>query len=137
MLVVTASLLLSGCCCCSNIPVSPSAQPGGETGYGTYMVSEKPYIANPADVTAGNKAVADAAAAIESGDVGAFTALMSSDTLSQVHGSPDLTGLVKGLKSARIVEEKKDAFVYEATVNGVDITFMVIKEDGAWKLSGL
>lgn len=142
MLVIAASILLSGCCCCSNLSASPSVRPDNGDWYGTLTVTETPYTATSADIAAGNKAVSDAAAAIDANDDDAFTALMSQDTLSRVHGSPDLTGpeakgLAKGLKNARIVMEKPDAFTYETTVNGVDIMFLVIKEDGAWKLSGL
>jgi hypothetical protein len=100
------------------------------------------YNASQEDIKAGNKAVADAANAIQTKDTNTFTSLMSSEVLATVKGSPDLNSptaisLAEGLRNAKIIKAEKDCFVYETKVNSTDITFLVIKEDGIWKISGL
>ncbi|GEM_PF-3096252 len=100
------------------------------------------YAASQEDIKAGNKTVADTSSAIQARDVKAFTSLMSKNVLNHVQGSPDLTcpaasTLADSLRNAKIVKAEKDAFTYEITINAARITFMVIKEDGTWKISGL
>lgn len=154
LLIFLLCLSASGCICCSGTQkYTPKAgQPAATLSYlpsaiepsvtASDQATGGTYTASQADKEASNKAVSDAAAAIESNDPQAFTALMSSDVLSRVSGTPDLTTpeavrIAAGLRSARIVNEKKDAFVYETSIDGTDISFLVIKEDGAWKISGL
>ena len=65
---------------------------------------------------------------------------MSSRVMSNVKGIPDLTSpeaaaFAAALSSAWLVKAESDAFVYETTVNGTAITFLVIKEGGVWKIA--
>jgi hypothetical protein len=113
-----------------------------KTGNKTAIITTSAYTASAADIKAGNQTVANTASAIQAKDVKVFTSLMSRDLLSRVKGDPDLTSpealvLADGLRNARIIKTEADAFTYEITVNGTKITFLVIKEDGAWKISGL
>ncbi len=99
-----------------------------------------PYTASAADIKASNDAVTAVASAIKANDAKTVTSLMSKRTLSVVTGNPDLSGpeaasLAKAMSSAKIVKAEPDAFVYETNFNGVDITFLVIKEDGTWKIA--
>jgi predicted lipid-binding transport protein (Tim44 family) len=98
------------------------------------------YTANSADIKASNATVTDVASAIKANDVKTFTSLMSSRVMSNVKGIPDLTSpeaaaFAAALSSARLVKAESDAFVYETTVNGTAITFLVIKEGGVWKIA--
>jgi hypothetical protein len=116
---------------------SPTSRPS--TGN---VVPESTYMPPAADVEASDNAVMDAASAIQFNDPDAFTALMAAETLTHVSGTPDLTTpmaqkIGEALQNAHIVNSAEDAFVYETTIDGVTITFMVVKEDGAWKISGL
>jgi hypothetical protein len=158
LVALAICLALSGC-------TSPT--PGPSSGYGSYsgtktnpsggyatdtspsgsastgaMVPENAYTSSAADAGASASAVMDAASAILFNDPDAFTGLMSAETLAHVSGTPDLTTpeaktIGEALQNARIVNAAEDAFVYETTIDGVTITFMVVKEDGAWKISGL
>lgn len=116
---------------------SPTSRPS--TGD---VVPESTYTPPAADVEESDNAIMDAASAIQFNDPDAFTALMSAETLTHVSGTPDLTTpeakkIGEALQNARVVNAAVDAFVYETTIDGVAITFMVVKEDGAWKISGL
>jgi HEAT repeat protein len=90
-----------------------------------------------------SKAVLDKAAnAIESQDKKAFLETISNETLTLVSGEPDLSTpeaakMAKGLKEARVVNEEADKVSYEMTIDGSVYSFYTIKEEGAWKISGL
>ncbi|HEY3273954.1 MAG TPA: hypothetical protein VGJ92_09340 [Methanocella sp.] len=158
LVTVILCLLVSGC----DTPTpTPSSNYGSDYGansnsnggyatdtnpYGGYStVTPEPdstYMPPATDSEAGDMAVMDAASAIQFNDPDAFTALMSAETLTHVSGTPDLTTpeaqkIGEALQNAHVVNSAEDAFVYETTIDGVTITFMVIKEDGAWKISGL
>jgi hypothetical protein len=99
-----------------------------------------PYTASAADIKASNDAVTEVASAIKANNAKTVTSLMAKRTLSVVTGSPDLSGpeaasLAKAMSSAHIVKAEPDAFVYQTKFNGTDITFLVIKEDGTWKIA--
>lgn len=84
----------------------------------------------------------DAASAIVNNDPAGFTKLMSADTLSRVSGTPDLTtpeaqDVAAALLNAQMVRAEPDAMVYETTVDGVEISFLTVREDGTWKIYGL
>jgi hypothetical protein len=105
-------------------------------------VPESTYSPPASDLEASDGAVMDAASAILFNDPDSFTALMSAETLSHVSGTPDLTTpevqkIGEALRNARMVRAGEDAFVYETTIDGVLISFTVIKEDGEWKIDGL
>jgi hypothetical protein len=160
LVAVSFCLAVSGC----DSP-TPTASPYDGSGHGTdttpstgpgsgadttpsgssptgITVPESTYTPPATDVTASDNAVMDAASAILFNDPATFTSLMSAETLTHVIGAPDLTTsdakkIGAALQNAYIVNAEKDAFVYETTLDGVQISFMVIKEDGAWKISGL
>jgi hypothetical protein len=104
--------------------------------------STKSYKASQEDITASNKTITGAADSIRTKDVKTFTSLMSENVMKNVKGTPDLSSpeavsLADSLKNAKIVGAQKDAFLYEITLNGSVISFMVVKENGTWKISGL
>jgi hypothetical protein len=158
LVAVGLCLMVSGCD--SPTPV-PTSNHGSNTGTNTnanggYSVSaiptnspstgntvpESTYMPTEADVEASDNAVMEASSAIQFNDPSAFTALMAAETLTHVSGTPDLTTpeakkVGEALQNAYMVRAEADAFVYETTMDGVQISFMVIKEDGAWKISGL
>jgi hypothetical protein len=120
---------------------NPSVSPSDSPSTGS-LVPDDAYTVSGADVTASLNAVVDAASAIQFNDPAAFTGLMSADTISHVSGTPDLTTpeakkIGEALQNAVPVKAEKDAFIYETTMDGVQISFLVIKEGGAWKISGL
>jgi hypothetical protein len=151
-------LTVSGC---TSPTPAPASNPGSNQGTNTntnggYSVSASPigspstdytvpddtYTPPAIDVSASNSAVMDASSAILFNDPAAFTALMSAETLTHVSGTPDLTTaeakqIAEALQKARIVRAEKDVFVYETTMDGIQVSFMVIKEGGAWKIYGL
>jgi hypothetical protein len=158
LVTVILCLMVSGC----DTPTpKPSSNYGPDYGtnsnpYGGYATDTSPsggystvtpapestYTPPATDSEASDNAVMDAASAIQFNDPDAFTALMSAETLTHVSGTPDLTTpeaqkIGEALQNARIVNAAEDAFVYETTIDGITITFMVVKEDGAWKISGL
>jgi hypothetical protein len=117
------------------------ASPSGTSSTGNSM-QESTYTPPAADIEASDNAIMDAASAIQFNDPAAFTAMMSAETLAHVSGMPDLTTpeaqkIGVALQNARVVKAVEDAFVYETNIDGVTISFMVIKADGAWKISGL
>jgi HEAT repeat protein len=83
-----------------------------------------------------------AANAIESGDKARFMETMSNDTLRKVSGDPDLSmpqaaKIVEGLRGAKAVDQRVNMVVYEMTIDASTYSFFTVKEDGAWKISGL
>lgn len=83
-----------------------------------------------------------ASQAIESRDTASFIETMSNDTLKGVNGKPDLSTpqaakIAEGLKEAKVVDQRTDLVVYEMTIDGIAYSFFTVKEDGAWKISGL
>ena len=134
--LLTLLLLFPGCSKGSGSVAVNVAKPSTDTLY------NDSYTAPQADIKAGNKSVIDVSNAIQAKDTKAFTALMSTELLNKFKGAPDLTSpaaisLAEGLKTARIIKAEQDCFVYETKVNGTDITFLMIKENGVWKISGL
>ena len=91
------------------------------------------------DLAAANKTVADVAAAIQSKDAKAVTSLMSARMLADVKGDPDLStpqaaALAEAMRNAKVLKAREDAVLYEMTLNGVRTSFMVVRENGAWKI---
>jgi hypothetical protein len=160
-LLLFSVLVVLAVCGCDEPTPRPSSNYGPDYGtnsypYGGYATDTTPYggYSTPApapestyrppatDVEASDNAVMDEASAIQLNDPDAFTALMSADTLARVSGTPDLTtpdAIMVGdaLRNARMVRAGEDAFVYETRMDGVLISFLVIQEDGEWKIDGL
>jgi hypothetical protein len=132
----------------SLLPTAKKAGAATQAAAGTGQVTSAsddafkvpPYTASAADIKASNDAVTEVASAIKANNAKTVTSLMAKRTLSVVTGSPDLSGpeaasLAKAMSSAHIVKAEPDAFVYQTNFNGTDITFLVIKEDGTWKIA--
>ncbi len=86
--------------------------------------------------------LASAAQAIDSGNIEAFLQSLSNETRSGVRGdldfsTPEAGKMALGLRDAKPKEIVADLVVYEMTIDATTYSFNAIREDGAWKISGL
>lgn len=86
--------------------------------------------------------LSSAAQAIDSGNTEAFLQCLSNETRSGVRGildfsTPEAGKMAVGLRSAKPKEIMADLVVYEMTIDKTAYSFNTIKEEGAWKISGL
>lgn len=101
--------------------------------------------APPNDNTSVNESyavLASAAQAIDSGNIEAFLQSLANETRSVVRGdldfsTPEAGKMAAGLRGAKPKEIMADLVVYEMTIDGTAYSFNAIKEEGAWKISGL
>ncbi|VVB69385.1 Concanavalin A-like lectin/glucanases superfamily protein [uncultured archaeon] len=99
---------------------------------------------NNSSMEESNAVLNRAANAIESQDKKGFVDTISNETLNKVSGDPDLSTpeaakMAKGLREAKVVEQRDDMIVYEMTIDGTAYSFYTVKdkEGGQWKISGL
>jgi hypothetical protein len=64
---------------------------------------------------------------------------MSARMLANLKSGPDLStpqaaALAEAMRNAKVLKAREDAIVYEITLNGEQTSFVMVREDGSWKI---
>lgn len=121
-------------------PVNSPAAAGDQLPREQHDLSDQSISAQ--DVQLRNQALSEVAAALDSGDNQAVFSGLSAGTREKYGSglglsSDEAAALAGALRSARPVTEYPHSTLYEARVDGKTLSFVMWKEEGSWKISGL
>lgn len=121
------------------LPDSPAEESGIAATVRTAPSDIRP---SSQEVKAREKARTDTVAALRQGDASAVLGLLTEgDRVKYGSGlglnAAGMATLATAISSAEVTEETPLTALYETSIGGSRYSFMAVKEDGAWKLSGI
>ncbi len=125
------------------LPESPPPPPGGGGGSTGAIVptGEDPALLQQSE-KASRQVLNDAAAALEAGDIAAFSAMLESQELKRLGGTPVFTGsgatkLATALRNAKVKKPAVGVIFYETNTDGTTFGFHTSLEGEKWLIGGL